>query len=422
VAGERYAPGALVAGKYRLESRLGEGGMGTVWLAHNVILGAPVALKLIHPGIQREDTVERLLVEARIQALLNHPNIVRVFDFGRTEFGDAFIIMEVLRGATLGDFIDERGRLRAVEAVQIILPIVAALCHAHDHGVVHRDLKPDNIFVVRDGCEVGPKLLDFGVAKVTHRDPAHRYCTPGGALLGSPAYMAPEQAWALDDVDHRADIWAICVVLYEAISGGPAFPGRGYTVLRKVVEEPLPALADRGAGEGSLSEVLARGLQKDRTRRFQSMRELGTALAQWLRDQGEDENHDLFGNRISCSWNVVVGGASAPARSIAGTGRLRVLPRAALAAATILFAAICMPSEAHVEAAAVSPSAAGPSFVAKPAPQSSVAIEGERAAEAPTFLTHGIASAEDSDERAREEPKRSFRRLSEAELGLKVPF
>ena len=146
-----YEPGVRIGDKYRLESLLGEGGMGTVWLARNETLESPVALKLVRAGMQNEDNVERLLLEARVEAKLRHPNIVRVFDFARTELGDAFIVMEVLDGISLGALLKERGRLDAREAVRLALPVMRALCYAHSNGVVHRDLKPQNIFLDRGG-------------------------------------------------------------------------------------------------------------------------------------------------------------------------------------------------------------------------------------------------------------------------------
>lgn len=328
VLSDRYFSGALIAGKYRLEAQLGEGGMGTVWLARNETLDAPVALKLIRSDLRSEDGVERLLLEAQVEAKLKHPNIVRVFDFGQTGLGDAFIVMEVLDGISLDQLLEQRGRLRATEAVQLVLPVIGALCHAHENGVVHRDIKPQNIFLDRGGLHAGTKLLDFGIAKLTGAH-CHRNFTERGSLLGSPAYMAPEQAKGLEDVDHRADIWALCVVLYEAISGTPAFPGEGYVVLRNVIEAEVPALEDTGAGELVLWQILSRGLNKDPARRFQSMRQLGTALAQWLCDRGESE--DLDGNGISRRWGVVpavaLASASVPGRLDAGSSPSGVRPR-----------------------------------------------------------------------------------------------
>jgi serine/threonine-protein kinase len=310
---ERYRSGSVVAEKYRLEETIAEGGMGSVWLARNVMLDAPVALKFIHPRMQHERAIARFELEARVEARFNHPNIVRVFDLGYTEFGDPFIVMEVLDGVTLGDLIRERGRLGAVEAVQIALPIIAALSHVHGEGVVHRDLKPDNILLSRGSAGTTPKLLDFGIAKLVDQEPDSRV-TQARELIGSPAYMAPEQIQGTQDIDHRADVWAICVVLYEAISGKRAFPGEGFGALCSVLEATVEPLEDTGAGERDLHGVLSRGLEKDRALRFASILELGNALAQWLYDRGVRE--DVSGASLSHSWQVVTSATdSAPAET-----------------------------------------------------------------------------------------------------------
>jgi serine/threonine protein kinase len=344
----RYERGTLIVGKYRLEAQLGEGGMGTVWLARNETLDAPVALKLIRSGMQSEETVERLLLEARVEARLKHPNIVHVFDFGETDLGDAFIVMEVLDGISLGQLLTERPRLGAIEAVQIVLPVLAALCHAHENGVVHRDIKPENIFLDRGGLHAGTKLLDFGIAKLAD-DETHNHDTENGKLLGSPAYMAPEQAKGWENVDHRADIWAMCVVLYEAISGKPAFSGEGYVVLRNIIDEELLALEDTGAGEPALWRILSRGLKKDPAQRFQSSRELATALAQWLCDRGESE--DLDGNGIARRWSVTPAPATASLPSSRSRRHVELFELPA-ASAEIFTPALRHPRKSHRAAAA----------------------------------------------------------------------
>jgi serine/threonine-protein kinase len=308
-----HRAGALINEKYLLEARLGRGGMGTVWLAQNVLLESPVAIKMIDPSMQRADLVERFLLEARVEARFNHPNIVRVFDFGHTQLGEPFIVMEVLDGITLGDFVRRRGRLDPIEAVQLVLPIVDALCHVHARGVVHRDLKPDNILLDQQDADTTPKLLDFGVAKLLDGSPGP-CANEVNALIGSPGYMSPEQVQGSEHVDHRADIWAICVVLYEAVSGKTAFPGEGMTPLRAVLEAPPPTLDDTASGEPELAAILARGMEKDLALRFQSMSELGAALAQWLYDRGERE--DLNGGRLSRTWQVVTA-SGAPERPAA---------------------------------------------------------------------------------------------------------
>ena len=152
----QYEPGELIAEKYELRSLLGEGGMGSVWLANNRVLDLPVALKLLRADFDAEDAGKRLLQEARAAARIGHRAIVRVFDFGHTALGDPFIVMELLEGQNLAEILAARGALGAVEAVQILLPVVDAVAEAHDAGIVHRDLKPANIFVVRDQRRTQP--------------------------------------------------------------------------------------------------------------------------------------------------------------------------------------------------------------------------------------------------------------------------
>jgi eukaryotic-like serine/threonine-protein kinase len=293
----------LIAERYRLERLLGEGGMGSVWMARNVMLDLPVALKIVRPEARGQDTCERLLMEARVEASLAHPNVVRVFDCGITEDGDAFIVMELLEGCSLGDLLYEQGALRPEFAVQLLLPVIHALSTAHQAGIVHRDLKPDNIFISRTGGQLCPKILDFGIAKFNAHDgrsPAlHK--TGRGMVMGSPAYMAPEQVRGLPDLDARADVWAMTVVLYEALTGKMAFDADNYNaVLCEVLERELTPLTDPDRSD--LWPILQRGLAKDRARRIGSLRELGTLLANWLTSRGVTD--DASGEALSRNWQL----------------------------------------------------------------------------------------------------------------------
>jgi serine/threonine-protein kinase len=291
----------VIAGKYRLECLLGEGGMGSIWRAFNLQLEVPVAIKLLRPGLNSDELGERLRVEARAAAKLVHPSIVRVFDIGEAESGEPFIVMELLNGQSLGERL-EQGPLPAANAVQLLLPIAEALSLAHSRGVVHRDLKPDNIFLAYEGDAVQPKLLDFGIAKVTSTLAAGgAILTQTGVLLGSPDYMSPEQACGRADIDQRSDIWSFCVVLYEAISGATPFSGAtAQAVLRSVVQDdPLPVdmltQVDR-----RLSDLIMSGLHKDREQRPASIFDLGQALATWLHEQGVAD--DATGASLEAKW------------------------------------------------------------------------------------------------------------------------
>jgi eukaryotic-like serine/threonine-protein kinase len=290
----------LVGGKYRLVRMLGEGGMGSVWAAENVALDSPVAIKLIRGEGDREDMALRLLQEARAAAKLGHPAIVRVFDIGQTEGGSPFIVMELLEGESLGARLERDWRLSAVDAVRLLLPIADALRAAHAKGIVHRDIKPDNIFLVPDGANVQPKLVDFGIAKLEQRELA-THQTERGVVVGSPDYMSPEQARGEEDIDYRSDVWAFCVVVYEAVGGVAPFEGANYNaLLRSIVEDEPLKLTQRAAGDEELSSVLAVGMAKDRAARWRSMDELGVALATWLFRQGVFE--DAAGSSLDSRW------------------------------------------------------------------------------------------------------------------------
>jgi hypothetical protein len=299
--GCEYAAGMLIAGKYRLEKLLGEGGMGTVWQASNVQLDFAVAVKLLHPGIRDANTTARLLREAQVEAKFCHPSVVRVFDYGESERGEAYIVMELLEGSTLSDLLDLHGALPPIAAVGLVLPIVHAICAVHGANVVHRDLKPHNIMVAQTAVQLRPTLLDFGIAKM--RREFSPKLTIDGDLLGSPAYMAPEQVRGTLEVDERADIWALCVLLYELISGlCPFDAGNQYATLCAVIEHEPPALTC--AGCATLWPILKRGLAKDRELRIASAYELGVALARWLIERGETS--DACGDALERTWALTI--------------------------------------------------------------------------------------------------------------------
>ena len=282
---DRYGPGVVVEQKYELVRLLGEGGMGSVWVAKNLTLDVHVALKLMHSALlhQVPGAAERMLQEARAAACIGHPAIVQVFDFGKTRDGEPFISMELLHGESLASALRRRGRLPAVRAIQVLLPIADALAVAHQRGIVHRDLKPDNVHLAQlaDG-RTQPKILDFGIAKLAQSATSPKL-TLDGTVLGSPSYMSPEQARGESDIDQRADVWAFSVMLYELISGRTPFEGESYNALLWSIlgSHPKP-LADHGIVEPELWNILERGLAKDRDQRFHDMRQLGRALAGWL--------------------------------------------------------------------------------------------------------------------------------------------
>jgi serine/threonine-protein kinase len=302
-----YRPGDVVGGKYRLEGLLGRGGAGDVWLAHNDTLDVDVAVKLIR-GVGRDpDAAQRLLQEARAAARLGHPAIVRIVDFGRASGGEPFIVMERLVGEDLSAAVKRRGRLTPETAVRTLLPIAHALSAAHAKRIVHRDLKPENIFLAKsEGDKLQPTIVDFGIAQVDRGHVART--TVPGASLGNPAYMAPEQAIGAE-VDHRADIWSFCVVLYEVATSQLPFQAkvRSETVDAILEQAPVPT-TEHGVGDARLWEILARGLAKNPDERFQTMREVGEALAGWLLDR--NIRQDITGASLELTWRTRFGGVS----------------------------------------------------------------------------------------------------------------
>jgi serine/threonine-protein kinase len=317
-----YAVGNLIADKYRLDRVLGEGGQACVWQARNLMLNVDVAIKVVRADARDPAHTRRLLQEARAAAGLDHPAIVRIFDLGETASGDLFLVMELLEGQGLSDHIYERERLPPIEAVRVLLPVADALAVAHQKGLVHRDIKPENVFLARanEGA-VKPKLLDFGVVKLQKGELASEQLTESGAVVGTPAYFAPEQARGSQDVDERTDVWAFCAMLYECVTGALPFTGPNYNaLLRSILEEHPRAMSEFGIDEPALWRIVQRGLAKPSQQRWPSMRALGRALSAWLLERGVVD--DISGASLQSRWSVPDGvppTLAAPGQSTPGT-------------------------------------------------------------------------------------------------------
>lgn len=295
-----YQAGDLIADKYQLVRVLGEGGMGAVWLARNKALDIDVAVKLIRRERASPEAAQRLLQEARAAAKLGHPSIVRVFDFGESQYRDPFIVMEVLNGESLRDLMDRKQRLKPSRAVRTLLPIASALRAAHDKGIVHRDLKPDNILLVKEGGATVPKVVDFGIAKLVQAELDQSF-TQTGQIVGSPGYMSPEQLDGRTDIDHRADVWSFAVVLYEALTGARPFEGSHYTaLLSAILLKPPTPIMDYGVGDEALWKIIQKGLTKDPDLRWLSMDAMGAAIANWALERGIA--HDITGISVASHW------------------------------------------------------------------------------------------------------------------------
>jgi serine/threonine-protein kinase len=285
-ANPNLAPGAILAGKYRVERLLGQGGMGMVVLAHHEELDHRVAIKvLIGEMAENPEIVARFMREARAAAKLQSDHVVRVTDVGRLDGVGPYMVMEYLKGLDLGQLLEKRGPLPTSEAVDFILEAIDALAEAHAIGIIHRDLKPSNLFLAErtDGTQI-IKVLDFGISKV---DPTHepatskQKLTSTRAVIGSPAYMSPEQLKSARDVDARADVWSIGVVLYELLAGALPFDGAtvGALFANIVSEDPKPLRPLRADIPELLEGTILRCLQRDAKTRYGSVADLAQALA-----------------------------------------------------------------------------------------------------------------------------------------------
>ncbi|MBN1207070.1 MAG: serine/threonine protein kinase [Myxococcaceae bacterium] len=280
--GAQEAWEGAVLGNYQLERLLGEGSMGRVFQARHVRLGRQVALKVLRPQHALDGGfVRRFFQEARSVNQINHEHIVEIFDFvEEPERGHVFCVMELLRGQSLASVLSEE-KLSLARIQRIGVQVCAALGAAHKVGVVHRDVKPDNLFLVhRSGQADFVKVLDFGVAKILTSEGTGN--TLDGTIIGTPTYMAPEQAAGLP-VDHRADIYAVGNLLYEMLAGRPPFqaPAFGQLVVQIITQAPPPLPDTLASGEPmprALAELVLRCLAKDPADRPQGLEEVTTAL------------------------------------------------------------------------------------------------------------------------------------------------
>jgi putative nucleotidyltransferase with HDIG domain len=271
-----------VVGGYRLVTALRSGGMGTVYYAEHTVIGRRAAVKVLHPGIARDpQLISRFLVEARAANDIRHPNVVEITDLGHT--GDLhYIVMSFLEGETLGERLEREKLLDESTTIRIVHQIASALAAAHDRGIVHRDLKPENVFLLNHPDYPDyVKVLDFGIAKLIGPQQANApHNTMVGTVLGTPAYMSPEQCRGQAELDHRSDIYSLGVMLYEMLTGTVPFrrDSPADVLLAHVQDTPISPFDLNPKLSKHLGGAILRALEKDPARRFASMRELRDAV------------------------------------------------------------------------------------------------------------------------------------------------
>jgi serine/threonine protein kinase len=273
--------GAILSRRFRLTRELGRGGMGAVYAASPVDRGPAVAIKILHAHFASDAQVlARFLEEGRTYMRLMHANILRAHECLTAEDGSPYLVMDLLEGVPLSAYTRNGGRVSVAHAVPILQGILAGLEAAHETGIVHRDLKPANVFLARDrGGLFAVKLLDFGIAKVMEIAGGMGKKTRTGALLGTPAYMSPEQIQSAKSVDRRSDLWSAGVMFYEMLTGRAAFPApTEYARLAAVLQSTPDPIERIDPQLAALGPFLARALQKDPGLRFQTAREMAKAL------------------------------------------------------------------------------------------------------------------------------------------------
>jgi serine/threonine protein kinase len=278
--------GQVVEEKYRMIRLIGEGGMGAVYEAEHVIINRRCAVKFLHPEVaQNTEVVKRFVREAQAASSIGHKGIIDIYDVGHAPDGTPFLVMEFLEGKPFSSYLQTGEPLAPAQIVEVLVQALSALGAAHRRGIVHRDIKPENLFVVQfpDAPPI-VKLLDFGISKMALGGSPGDRMTRTGTVMGTPYYMAPEQAAGRSDVDHRADLYAMGVILYEALTGRVPFEGENYNqLIVKILTEPIPTPKQLNpAVPDELEQITLRAMERDRDRRFQDAESMIRALVPLL--------------------------------------------------------------------------------------------------------------------------------------------
>jgi serine/threonine-protein kinase len=333
-------PGDVLAGKSRVESVLGLGGMGIVLLVRHIDLGQQMAIKLMMPGVIHDDqAAARFVREARAAAAIQSEHVVRIFDVGTLDSGLPYMVMELLRGEDLSQVLTRESQLPLEIAVDYVLQASHAIAEAHARGIVHRDLKPSNLFVTTrsDGSPL-VKVLDFGISKALNPEvdaPSSANLTATSAIMGSPLYMSPEQVRNAKQVDARTDIWALGVILHELLTGAPAFSADTLPGICAAItaDDPPPLCTLREDAPAELEAVLIKCLEKNVAKRYQTTKDLMAALRPFASVSGRVEPTSvpaaLTMREASSNPPAPLGGASPNRRKSAGNAAGRATPRSA---------------------------------------------------------------------------------------------
>ncbi|MDZ4694305.1 MAG: serine/threonine-protein kinase [Deltaproteobacteria bacterium] len=269
-------------GNYQVTAKLGEGGMGIVYLAEHPVIGRKVALKAIHPDLSKNpEVISRFMTEAKSVNQIGNEHIVDISDFGNTAEGEFYFVMEFLQGESLADRLRREHHFPMARALKIAAQVADALFASHSHGIIHRDLKPENIYLItRGSSDDFVKVLDFGLAKLTQGDEKVSHKTRTGSVMGTPYYMSPEQCEGKASVDHRADVYSLGVILFEMMTGKVPFGGEGYgeIIVKHITQAPPSARAINPEISSDCESILYHALAKHVDERFQDMALFRTAM------------------------------------------------------------------------------------------------------------------------------------------------
>lgn len=280
------AAGRVIADRYRIVRPIGKGAMGTVYRAEHMTLHAPVAVKLVDPTLldpssqDRSEVISRFLREAQSAAALRSPHVVQILDHG-IDHGIPYMVMELLEGETLEERLARIGPLPFAMTAEIIVHVARALGKAHEVGIVHRDLKPGNVFITKNDEDEIAKVLDFGIAKWTGSPggPGAATETKVGFMVGTPAFMSPEQASGIHEVDYRTDLWAMGVIAFQCVTGKlPFFSDAVGELILQICAKPIPVPSKVARVPEGFDVWFAQAVQRDRSRRFKTAREQAEAL------------------------------------------------------------------------------------------------------------------------------------------------